>query len=154
MRNRAAVAGRVPLILLAVIAGCQRTPKQAFVAHGRLPPASSGMLKFAGTPPAHPFHKEAGNYFARTVFEADGPKDSHIEVRDILIPPHTKSEIGSLPGPAVIEVADGRATLSAGNKTTALVVSTMSELPPAQALRIENDDARPAIVRLYIIRAR
>jgi hypothetical protein len=153
MQSRAAVAGRVSLILLAVIAGCQRTPKRAFVAHGRLPPPS-GMLKFAGTTPAHPFHKEAGNYFARTVFEADGPKDSHIEVRDILIPPHTKSDIGALPGPAVLEVADGRATLSAADKTTALVVSTMSAVPAAQALRIENDDGRPAIVRLYVIRAR
>jgi hypothetical protein len=156
MRSRAVTLPRSVLIasVLAALVACQRSPQNAFVAHGPLPPPPSGTLKFAGTPPAHPFHKEAGNYYTRTVFETDGPSNSRIEVRDVLIPPRGKSQFAALPGPAVLDLATGTARLMTGGKPEAIAAGAMRSLPAGQALELENPDARPAIMRLYVIRAR
>jgi hypothetical protein len=105
-------------------------------------------------PLAHPFTKQAGNLFARTVFETDGPGNTHIEVRDVLLPPRSKTSIEPLPGPAVIDPAYGKATISTGNKSEMLAAGTIRSLPAGQSLAFENPDSGPAMVRLYIIRAR
>ncbi|HKV55158.1 MAG TPA: hypothetical protein VJN94_11025 [Candidatus Binataceae bacterium] len=138
---------------MAGAAACRGRAQNAFVAHGPLPPPPAGPLKFAGTPPAHPFHKEAGNLYARTIFEANGPTNSHIEVRDLLIPPRGKSQIAALPGPAILELATGNATISFNEKPQA-VGNTIRSLPAGTPVSVENPDAHPAMLRLYVIRAR
>ena len=127
--------------------------RSAFVAHGPLPPPPSGPLTFAGSPPQHPFHKEAVNAFTRTIFEADGPGNSRIEVRDLLIPPHGKTELSALPGPAVVELATGSVTISLGEKPQTLG-GAMRSLPAGTSAGVENSGPSPAMLRLYIIRAR
>ncbi len=119
-----------------------------------LPPPPAGELKFAGTPPAHPFARQPDNYYARTTFETDGPGNVHIEVRDLLIPPRSKSTVPASSGPVIVDVTSGKATLSTGDKPEALTVGAMRSLPAGRALQFENRDAGPALVRVYVIRAR
>src|SRR5713226_3849210 len=115
MRSRGfLIADALILAAAACFVACQRGPRNAYVAHGPLPPPT-GQLKYAGTPPAHPFAKQTGNNYARTVFETDGPGNSHIEVRDLLIPPRSKSIVAALPGPAVMDMASGTTTVSTGD---------------------------------------
>jgi len=140
-------------IILAGLSGCRGRSQNAFVAHGPLPPPPTGQLTFAGTPPARPFQKEPGNLFARTIFEADGPQNSRIEVRDLLIPPRGKSQIAALPGPAMFELTSGSATIVLNEKPQELD-GTIRSLPAGTAVSIENTGALPAMVRLYVIRAR
>jgi hypothetical protein len=117
MRSRGfLIAATLVSVTIACLNACQRSPKDAFVAHGPLPPPPTGEVRYAGTPLVHPFTKQAGNNYARTVFETEGPANSHIEVRDLLIPPRSKSTVSALPGPAVMELAAGGATLSNGDK--------------------------------------
>lgn len=145
------------LILAAAVCftGCQQSKDAPSVITRPLPSPPAGELKYAGALPAHPFAKQAGNHFARTVFETDGPGNSHVEVRDVLIPPRSKSTVEALPGPAVIDPAGaGNVTLSTGDKPEALAGGTLRSLPAGQALAFENSDSRPAMVRLYIIRSR
>jgi len=141
------------LIVGAGLAACQRS-HNAFVAHEPLPPPPSGPLKFAGAWPEHPFHKEPGNVFARTIFQTDGPNGSRIEIRDILIPPRTRSSIAALPGPAVMELATGTAVLRSGEKPDSMVSGALRSLAAGTAVEVENPDADPSILRLYVIRAR
>lgn len=155
MRNLGAlVPSALILAALACFNACQQNPQKPAVAHGTLPPPPVGQLKYAGTPPAHPFARQAGNYYARTAFETDGPDNSHIEVRDVLIPPRSKSAVAALPGPAILDLATGTATILTGDKPETLAVGTMRSVPPNQVLQFENPDSRPAIVRLYVIRGR
>jgi hypothetical protein len=144
----------VILAAAACFIGCQQSPRTASGPHGPLPLPPAGELKYAGTPPANPFAKQTGNYYARTMFETDVPNGSHIEVRDFLIPPRSKSAIAALAGPAVIDAAIGSVTISTGDKPETLEVGAMRSLPAGQLLQFENNDSRPAIVRLYVIRAR
>jgi hypothetical protein len=139
---------------MVMVAGCQRAPQNAFVAQGPLPPPPTGTLKFEGTPPAHPFTKAAGGYYARTVFESDGPGNSHIEVRDVLIPPHAKSAVAALRGPAVFELITGEVSLTTGGRAEAMGRMGMGSLPAGKVLELQNLAPRPAVVRLYVILAR
>jgi hypothetical protein len=135
--------------------GCRQNPDTPSVVNRPLPPPPAGELTYAGALPAHPFAKQAGNHFARTVFETDGPSNSHIEVRDVLIPPRSKSTVEALPGPAVIDPAGAsNVTLSTGDNPEALAGGALRPLPAGQALAFENSDSHPATVRLYIIRSR
>jgi hypothetical protein len=111
-------------------------------------------LKYAGNPVPHPFTRQEGNHFARTEFETDGPGNSHIEIRDILIPPKAKSTVASLPGSAVMDLSNGKVTLAMGGKREELSGGPMRALPGGQSLEFENAESQPATIRLFIIRAR
>ena len=145
------------IFLLAVavcFTACQQSQPSGTVGPRPLPPPPTGDVKFAGAPPAHPYAKAEGNYFARTAFETDGPADSHIEIRDVLIPPHGKSEVAELAGAAIAELESGNATVSSGDRHDALAPGAQRALASGRTLQFENPDARPAVVRLYIIRER
>jgi hypothetical protein len=48
----------------------------------------------------------------------------------------------------------GKATVSTSDKPEMMAVGMMRSLPAGRALEFENSDSGPAMVRLYIIRAR
>jgi hypothetical protein len=150
--------GRESAILWVVMTGaiaCRRAPPPAPPIVDRpLPVVPAGELKYAGTPPTQPFAKQAGNHYLRTVFEADAPGDTHVEVRDVLIPPRSKSNLAALPGSAVMDLTTGKVMVSLTGKPEELAASAIRSLPAGQPIALENTEPRPAIVRLYIFRGR
>jgi hypothetical protein len=154
MRRYVVIAAALMLPVLGCSTIPQKNQPNPPIITKPLPPPPSGELKYVGNPVAHPYAKQEGNYYARTVFESDGPSNSHIEVRDILIPPKSKSTVTALPGSAVMDLSEGRATLSIGEKHEELAEGLMRSLPAGQALEFENPDSGPATIRLYIIRGR
>lgn len=153
------IAAALVLLAGAGFSGCAAAPRQKDTPPTTfsrpLPTPPAGELKFAGNPPAHPFEKQEGGHYARTIFETDGPSNSHIEVREVLIPPHAKATVAALAGSAVLDpVGSTGVTLSNGDKTMALTDGAMRSLPAGQALAFENSDANPATVKLYIFRSR
>jgi len=152
--RRVFVAGILYLCSALWLAGCQMNAEEPASVHGSLPAPPSGELKFAGTPNPKPFVRQPGNYFLRTVFETDGPGKSHIEVRELLIPPRTKGTVAPLPGPAVYESLIEVMTGSAGEARQRLAAREMRSLEAGHELQIENPDSRPADIRLYLIRSR
>lgn len=144
-------------LVIAAVSGFtthQRSEPTPPIVNKPLPPPPRGELKYAGNPVEHPFTKQEGNHFDRTAFEADGPGNSHIEVRDILIPPKAKSTVAALPGSAVMDLSNGKVTLTLGDKREELRGGPMRALPGGQALEFENTDSQPAAIRLFIIRAK
>jgi hypothetical protein len=155
MPSQGALIGDALLcVAMACFTACQQNAQNAFVAHGPLPPPPTGEIKHAGASTANPFTKQEGNYFARTAFETDGPGNSHIEIRDVLFPPHTKGTVAALPGPGIMSPATGKATFGIGERAEMTAAESVRSLPAGQALQFENSDSRPATIRLYVIRAR
>jgi len=136
------------------LSSCQQSSQKPSVIRRPLSPPPPGNLKYAGAPPLQPFASRPGNHYARTVFETDGPGNSHLEVRDILVPPRSRSSIAVLPGFAVLDLAASKATVSVGGKLQTAPAGRIQSLPMGQSLDLENSDLRPAIVRLYVFRAR
>jgi hypothetical protein len=157
MRYRALLV--VILIVLAGISwyGYSYANRLAFVSNNALPPPpEQGSITFAGPTPANSFHAEEGNVLSRTVFEADAPSNSHVQIRDYMFPPNAKSKLAALPGAAVLDVYSGEGTLSVGAEDAGehLVPAAVKSLPAGQSLMIDNQGARPFVVRVYVFEAK
>jgi hypothetical protein len=157
MRRGLFVAALVFVILLIGWFAYRFSNREAFVAQGPLPVPPSGQIPFAGTAPPHSFSLEEGNILSRTVFEASGPSSSHIEVRDLMLPPHAVSHLAALHGPVLVEVYSGEGTLSLGEKDgkgEAVVAGNVRSVAAGQALAFDNQGSLPLVVRLYLFEAK
>ena len=158
MRHRALLV--VILLVLAGIGwyGYSYANRQAFLSNNALPPPpEQGSITFAGPTPANSFHAEEGNVLSRTVFEADAPSNSHVQIRDYMFPPNVKSKLAALPGAAVLDVYSGEGTVSVGAEGAAgehLVPAAVKSIPAGQSLIIDNQGARPFVVRVYVFEAK
>jgi hypothetical protein len=158
MRHRALLV--VILIVLAGIGwfGYSYANRQAFLSNNSLPaPPEQGPITFAGPTPANSFHMEEGNVLARTVFETDAPGNAHVQIRDYMFPPHAKSKMAALPGAAVLDVYSGEGTLSVDAEGAAgehLAPAAVKSLAAGQHVVIDNQGARPFVVRVYVFEAK
>jgi hypothetical protein len=148
MRQPQVVMGLTVVLLLIA---CNR---KAFVAHGPVPAPPSQQVTFAGSTPAHPFHLDEGNVLSRIAFQAAGPSNSVIEVRDFMLPPHAKSHLAALPGPALLDIYSGEGALSLGleaEKSERLVPGQMRSVPAGQGLVFDNQGEYPLTVRAFVL---
>jgi quercetin dioxygenase-like cupin family protein len=148
MRGRLVVVSVVVVILLAWIA-YRFANREAFVAQGALP-APPDQVTFAGGTPEHPFKLEAGNILSRTVFRTAVRSNAEVEVRDVMLPPHAKSQLQPLPGPALLDTYSGEGTISLGEKAERLSAGQMRSVPAGQALSFDNPGAYPLVLRFYV----
>ena len=150
----------VLLLVVVVIAGWlgyRYANRSAFLASGPLPPPPSGQIKFAGSTPEYSFHLEECNVLARIVFEAAAPSNSHLQVRDVMLPPNAKSKLAALPGPALVEVYSGDGTMALGEKaekSDRLTAGNMRSVPAGQVLAFDNQGALPLVLRFYVFEAK
>jgi len=150
----------VLLVILVVTTawfGYRYANRRAFLASGPLPPPPSGPVTFAGSTPEHSFHLEKGNVLARIVFEAAAPSNSHVQVRDVILPPNAKSKLAALLGPALVEVFSGDGTMALGEKAEIgdrLTAGNMRSIPAGQLLAFDNQGALPLVLRLYVFEAK
>jgi hypothetical protein len=155
MRHRALL-----VVILLVLAGIgwyaySYANRQAFLSNNALPPPpEQGSITFAGPTPANSFHAEEGNVLSRTVFETDAPSNSHVQIRDYMFPPNAKSKLAALPGAAVLDVYSGESTVSVGAEGEHLVPAAVKSVPAGQSLMIDNQGARPFVVRVYVFEAK
>lgn len=112
------------------------------------PPAE--QITFAGTTPEHGFRLEEGKVLSRSMFQASGPSNIQIEVRDVLVPPNISSQIGSLAGPGLLTVHAGEGSVSFSGKTEQLSAGDVKPIPAGQTLVFGNSGAYPMSLRLYL----
>lgn len=157
--RRLVLFGLLVLVILGITWYTYRsTTREAFLPREPLPaPPASEQIVYAGQPPEHSFHLEEGNILVRKVFETAAPSNSHLEIRDVLLPPNSASKLAALPGPALLEFYSGEGTLGIGEKpkkTEALTSERLRAIPSGQGLAFENKGATPLVLRLYILEAK
>jgi hypothetical protein len=153
MRRRLLMAAVVGVILLLGWVGYRFANREAFVSKGVLSPPAE-QVTFAGSTPEHPFKLEAGNILSRSVFRTSGPSNSQIEVRDVMLPPHAKGQLGPLPGPALLDAYAGQGTISFGDVADQFSAGHMRSVPAGRALAFENSGSYPMVLRLYVFEAK
>jgi hypothetical protein len=143
----------VVVIVLLAWAAYRFANRKAFVAQGALPPPPQQVI-FAGVTPDHPFQLGAGNVLSRTVFQTPIPSNAQVEVRDIVLPAHAKSQLGPLPGPALLDTYAGAGTMSIRENAVAVSAGHMQSVPAGQTLGFDNPGAYPLVLRLYVFEAK
>lgn len=154
MRRRPLLATAVAAILLLAWIAYRLVERKAFIASGALPPPPSGQVTFAGITPEHPFQAAAGNILSHTAFQTSAPSKTQVEVRDFILPPHAKSQLAALPGPALLEVYSGEGTLKFNKKSERLAAGNMRSVAAGEALAIDNAGTLPVVLRLYVFEAK
>jgi hypothetical protein len=91
------------------------------------------------------------------VFETTAPSNSHLEIRDVLLPPNSQSKLPALPGPALIEFYSGEGTITVGEtaeKSEVLTSEILRSVPSGQGLAFDNKGTTPLVLRFYIFEAK
>src|SRR5260370_33028283 len=110
-----------PVICLVVVlsfAGCTRRPKdeRVDIKTALLPEAAADEKNLSSYQPAKPYAAAVNGLLARTVFQAEGPAGSRIEVRDWKVPVGKQADDTTITGAELIEVRAGSGKLHAGHK--------------------------------------
>jgi hypothetical protein len=103
----------------------------------------------------HPFERigdQAGSM--RVMFEGPGPGNTQIEIREILVGPKALVRIPALPGPALVDLRSGAATLRLGDRTAQLNLGNATSVAAGEQIEIQNSVEDPLVVRLYVVEAR
>jgi hypothetical protein len=153
MRRGLLFAVIAAVIVLLILVAYRFANRKAFVARGPLPPPPE-QVTFAGITPEHPFQLGAGNVLSRTVFRTAVPSNAQVEVRDVMLPAHAKSQLGPLPGPALLDTYAGEGTVSIGENAIAISTGQMRSVPAGQTLGFDNPVAYPLVLRLYVFEAK
>jgi hypothetical protein len=153
MRRRLIFGAVVLVILLLAWVAYRFANREAFVAQGALPPPPD-QVTFAGSTPDHPFKLEAGNVLSRTLFRTSALGSADVEVRDFMLPPHAKTQLPLLPGPALLDLYAGQATVSFGERSEPIAAGQMRSVLAGQALGFNNPGAYPLVLRIYVFEAK
>ena len=67
----------------------------------------------------------------RTIFRDQGPDNSNIEIREVIIGARALVRLDPLPGPALIDLRSGEGSLQAGDRSIQLGFPTLFPSRPA-----------------------
>jgi hypothetical protein len=138
--------------LVLMVAGCKRqAPEQKT---RLLPEVPANNKNFSRYRPANPFSPAGDNLFTRTVFAADGPPGYRLEVRELIVTAHKRTEAISLPGGALFEVRYGSGALDEGGKRREIKAGSTFLITEGETVTMENTSELPLVARVYLVKAR
>lgn len=122
---------------------------------GPLPPPPSDATAYVGQPPAIPFEKlgtQDGSM--RTIFRGQGPNNSNIEVRELIIGARALVRLDPLPGSALVDLRSGEGSLQAGDRPVELGVSNVISVTSGVPLEFRSSSDVPSVLRIYLVGSR
>jgi len=122
---------------------------------GPLPPPPSGTAAYVGQPPTNPFESlgtQEGSM--RTIFLGQGPDNSNIEIREVIIGARALVRLDPLPGQALVDLRSGEGSLQAGDRSIQLGVSNVISVASGVALEFRNSGDVPSVLRIYLVGVR
>jgi hypothetical protein len=154
--RRAVIAPLILLMVILLVSGCARRPKQERVLEktSLLPPSAAGEKNFSSYQPHSPFTPAAGSLLTRKIFETDAGAGYHIQVLDWKLPPAKQSESTPLSGGAFCDVRSGTGALTVGDQKRELKLGATFSIDQGRAFTIANTGNSPLNMRLYLVTAR
>ena len=122
---------------------------------GPLPLPPPGAAAYVGRPPAIPFERlgtQDGSM--RTIFRDQGPDNSNIEIREVIIGARALVRLDPLPGPALIDLRSGEGSLQAGDRSIQLGVSNVIPVASGVPLDFRNSSDVSSVLRIYLVEVR
>jgi hypothetical protein len=113
---------------------------------------AAGDQNFSSYKPANPYAEIAPGVLMRTVFQAPGPGQSHVEVEDIVVDAGKKGENIKLPGAAFIQVRAGAGTGIAGGKPLALPPGASFTVAQGESFTLQSTSPQPLVLRVQLVK--
>jgi hypothetical protein len=136
------------VLLSAALCACGG--RKAVEGHGLLPSAPAGQTKAIGPPPKAVFDQALANSaFARTVFQASGPSNLQVTVRDVIIGPHGTVILPATWAPMLLDPVSGTGSAGAGQNTSEVAPYHAITFRAGSAVSVKNTGEAPLVMRLY-----
>lgn len=143
------------IALIIAVSGLALGQDASQIDTGPLPPPPSGAAAYVGQPPAIPFQRlgtQDGS--TRTIFQGQGPTNSNIEIREVIIGARTLVRIDPLPGQALVDLRSGEVSLQAGDRSIQLGLSNIISVAPGMPLEFRNSSDVSSVLRIYLVEVR
>jgi hypothetical protein len=120
---------------------------------GPLPESAAGNAT-AVRPPAAEFERlGTQNAGIRSVFHGTGPSNANVEIRELIVAPHSTVRLDSVPGTTLVDVRGGEAILRVDGQPPIKAAASVTTVPAGQPLEITGGDT-PSVLRLYSVEVR
>ena len=120
---------------------------------GPLPESAAGNPA-AARPPAAAFER-LGTQSAgiRIIFRGTGPANTDVEIRELIVAPHSTVRLDPVRGPTLVDALGGEAILSVDGQPPTPTAAGVTTVPAGQLLEIRGGDT-PSVLRLYSVEVR
>jgi hypothetical protein len=120
---------------------------------GPLPESAAGNPA-AVRPPAAAFERlGTQNAGIRTIFRGTGPANANVEIRDLIVAPHSTVRLDPMRGTTLVDARGGEAMLSVDGQPPTPAAVGVTTVPAGQLLEITGGDT-PSVLRLYSVEVR
>ena len=120
---------------------------------GPLPDSPAGNPA-AVRPPSAAFERlGTQNAGVRSVFDGTGPDNANVEIRELIVAPHSTVRLDPVPGTTLVDPRSGEAVLRGGGQPLARGAAGVTTVPSGESLEITGGDT-PTILRLYSVEVR
>jgi hypothetical protein len=90
----------------------------------------------------------------RTIFLGQGPDNSNIEIREVIIGARALVRLDPLPGQTLVDLRSGEGSLQAGDRSIQLGGSNVISVASGVALEFRNSGDVPSVLRIYLVGVR
>jgi hypothetical protein len=90
----------------------------------------------------------------RTIFQGQGPDNSNIEIREVIIGVRALVRLDPLSGQALVDLRSGEGSLQAGDRSLRLEVSNVRSVASGVPLEFRNSSDVPSVLRIYLVGVR
>jgi hypothetical protein len=90
----------------------------------------------------------------RTILQGQGPNNSNIEIREIIIGARAFVRLDPLPGQALVDLRSGEGSLQAGDRPIQLGVSNVISVASGVPIEFRNSSDVPSVLRIYLVEVR
>jgi hypothetical protein len=117
-------------------------------------PESATTNPAAIRPPAGAFERlGTQNAGIRSVFHGTGPANANVEIRELIVAPHSTVRFDPVPGITLFDVRGGEAMLRVDAQPPTQAAAGVTTVPAGQSLEITGGDT-PSVLRLYSVEVR
>lgn len=120
---------------------------------GPLPDSAAGNPA-AVSPPSAAFERiGTQNAGIRSVFGGTGPDNTNVEIRELVVAPHSTVRLDPVPGTTLVDPRGGEAVLRVDGQPPTRGAAGVTIVPAGEPLEIRGGDT-PSILRLYSVEVR
>ena len=117
---------------------------------GPLPESAAGNPTPVPPPPGAFERLGTQNGGIRTIFRGTGPTNANVEIRELIVAPHSTVRLDPMRGTTLVDARGGEGMLSVDGRPPTPAAEGVTTVPAGQVLEVRGGDT-PSLLRLYSV---